>query len=242
MKYFIISPTYNSDRFVQNNIKSVKEQLLPDGVELIHIIINDGSTDSTKEVIDRNVWEKLIPIHKETRQGIMVSHLDGMRAANIYPESSGGVIIHLDGDDWFNTPNAISRIHKEYLDTNCWASYGNYVPTDPSFPKICGPTTDNDFRNKPWKWSHPRTFRLSLISNFTINDFVDENSNLYSSATDTAIFLPILEWCGKDRIRFIDEELVVYNRHNPLSEDKIDLHDQIRCARSILSKPSRSAL
>lgn len=60
-KYVIISPVRNEEKFVKNTIQSVLSQtILPSE----WIIVNDGSTDQTEEIIRKNIegypWIKLI--------------------------------------------------------------------------------------------------------------------------------------------------------------------------------------
>jgi hypothetical protein len=48
----------------------------------------------------------------------------------------------------------------------------------------------------------------------------------------------MLEMCPSDKSVFINDILYVYNKENPLSEDKIDIQEQERIANLIKSKPS----
>ena len=48
MKYYIIIPTYNEEKFIALTLQSIVEQtVLPSKV----VVVNDGSTDKTEEII-----------------------------------------------------------------------------------------------------------------------------------------------------------------------------------------------
>jgi len=65
----------------------------------------------------------------------------------------------------------------------------------------------------------------------------DSSGRWFSASPDVAIFLPILELCGKSRVRFIDEDLVyyrIYEGNEHANPDK--LRDQVRCAIELFKK------
>ena len=146
------------------------------------------------------------------------------------------IIIHLDGDDWLYDENVLTTIKDTYNSKGCWATYGDYVATDGS-PSICRETMDNSFRQTlHWQWSHLRTFKRFLWDHIDQNDFLDSNGNLYTSAADLAILLPVLEMVGCERLEYVKKPLLVYNRNNILNDDKKDLRNQERCAFDIKRK------
>ncbi len=92
----VIIPAYNSSKTILSTIKSVLNQTFSD-FELI--IINDGSTDSTLEVI-RNVLDSRIKIFSYPNNGVAVSRNQGIKNA------SGELIAFLDADDLW-TPDKL---------------------------------------------------------------------------------------------------------------------------------------
>lgn len=238
LNYFVVSPTYNSQDYILRCLESVRVQQVPENTTVYHVVVNDGSTDGTLSIIENflELNKNLRIVNHEKNLGTMYSHIDGI--SECYFGSYDDVIIHLDGDDWFYDSNAILRIHEEYKNPDCLATYGSYKTTNGS-DCVCKPVTDNNFREKiltGWPFSHPRTFRRKMFSRIKMKDLKDEAGNLYTSAQDVAIFLPILEMAGKDRIAYIPETLVTYNVDNPLNDHKIRLQDQVRCALSIYKK------
>ena len=92
-----------------------------------------------------------------------------------------------------------------------------------------------------WPFSHLRTFKKFLWDRVKTESLVDSNKKAFSSACDVAIMCPMLEMAG-DRVTFIDETLYIYNRENPLNEDKDHLDDQIRCAVEVAKQIPYEAL
>jgi len=208
LNFHVITPFKGPKDWLEECMQSVEMQTLP---VTHHIIIDNDNKGAC-----RNHFEEL---------------------QKIEPLSSN-IIIHLDGDDRFITHKALEHLTEAYSDDTTWATYGNYVGRQPS---VCRPIDDRSFResivNGGWCWSHPRTFRAHLIPHLREEDMKDFSGNWFSSAPDVAIFLPILEMCGKPRVKFIDVDLVYYRIHNHNEHaNKDKLTDQVRCALEILRK------
>lgn len=86
----IITPTYNRAYCIGNAIKSVLEQNYQN-FEII--IIDDGSTDSTEEVVRKFRDERLIYLKQSRNTGVNKAKNAGIKA------SKGKYIIFLDSDD-----------------------------------------------------------------------------------------------------------------------------------------------
>jgi len=92
IKISIITTVYNAEKYIERCVKSVINQTLQ---EIEMILINDGSTDYSQQIIDRLalIDDRLVVINKEN--GGESSALNaGLEAA------SGEYIQQLDGDDW----------------------------------------------------------------------------------------------------------------------------------------------
>lgn len=94
----VIITCYNYEQYVSLSIESVLSQSYQN-FELI--VINDGSTDNSKEVIDR-YKEKITPIHTKNF-GFISACLTGLSA------SRAPYIIFLDADDMLK-PNALAAV------------------------------------------------------------------------------------------------------------------------------------
>lgn len=108
MKISVLTPTYNRENLLKNLYNSLIENSKYD-VNVEWLIMDDGSTDNTKELIQNYIKEGTIEIkyfHQEN-QG-------KMKAINeLVPKASGDLIIECDSDDYF-TSNAFEIIKKEY--------------------------------------------------------------------------------------------------------------------------------
>ena len=83
----VVIPSYNSAKFLPEAIESILEQTLP-VFEII--VVDDGSTDETKEICDRYPAVKYV---YQNNQGVAAARNTGLRV------STGEYIIFLDSDD-----------------------------------------------------------------------------------------------------------------------------------------------
>ncbi|MFV0519418.1 MAG: glycosyltransferase family 2 protein [Lachnospirales bacterium] len=112
----IVVPSYNSEKYLEKSINS----LLVGGEEVEIIIVNDGSTDKTKEIAEN--YEKEYPtiirvVNKENG-----GHGDAVCAGVAVAE--GEYLKVCDSDDWFNGDaykkvlNGLKKIIQEKLDVD----------------------------------------------------------------------------------------------------------------------------
>lgn len=108
MKFSIIIPNYNSEKYIEKCIKSILNQTYKN-YEII--IIDDISTDNSVEIIKKILKKphKLI-INKTKRLS------GGTRNVGI-AEATGEYIIQIDSDDWFIDNKVLEDINK-YLINN----------------------------------------------------------------------------------------------------------------------------
>ena len=97
----VIIPTYNYANFICDAIKSVMEQTFPkEQIEII--VVDDGSTDNTRQILQPFIEEGLIKYFFQKNNG-------KASATKLAIEKSGGkYIFNLDADDYF-LPDKISK-------------------------------------------------------------------------------------------------------------------------------------
>ena len=99
-KVSVIIATHNHAHFLPRAISSVKEQTYQD-YELI--IVNNGSTDNTEQVIKELQWEKLRYVHQENTGSVAGPRNTGLKVAN------GDYAAFLDSDDvWY--PDKLEKV------------------------------------------------------------------------------------------------------------------------------------
>jgi glycosyltransferase involved in cell wall biosynthesis len=231
MKFSIITPVYNAEKYIEDCIKSVLHQ---DYDNWEQIIVDDCSTDFTGVKIEAAKHSKIKVITSNKRMFGAYSHLTALR--NVSPDSD--VIVHLDGDDRFYLNKSLRIIKEAYEKTGCLGSYGNYIASDGS-GSVCRPSIGpvREQIRMGWPFSHARTFKSSLIPVLTEDMLKDKEGKWLTSAADVAIITPIYEAIGLDRLIFINAPLVWYNRDNILNDDKVNVQDQVRCAFEVYNKP-----
>ena len=114
IKYSIIIPCYNGEKTIERALDSIKEQKVN---EYEVLIINDGSTDKSKEIISKYIEsdDRFKLINKENGgQATAVSR--GIR------EAKGEYIVQLDSDDTLKS-NALETIDSE-IESNDILSFG----------------------------------------------------------------------------------------------------------------------
>ena len=95
LKVSVIIPVYNTGKYVEESVRSIINQTLP---ELEIIIINDGSTDNSLQVITLlQDIDKRIFIHSQENQGLSSARNQGLNYAN------GEYIYFMDSDDILDT-------------------------------------------------------------------------------------------------------------------------------------------
>ena len=109
-KISIIIPVYNGEKYIEKCLDSIKNQTFKDYEVLI---INDGSKDNTKNLIEKYLNDKRFKLFNRTNHGIGVSRNFGL------DESSGEYICFIDSDDYVDKKyleKLYNKISKENLD------------------------------------------------------------------------------------------------------------------------------
>jgi glycosyltransferase involved in cell wall biosynthesis len=103
----IIVPAYNAAQYLRDSISSVLQQTLKEW-ELI--IVNDGSTDNTTEVLEGFLHDARIRVINQPNKGVSAARNAGIDAAK------GNYIGFLDADDYFMPGNLQQKFN--VLDKN----------------------------------------------------------------------------------------------------------------------------
>lgn len=97
----VIVPVYNSEKYIEKCLRSILGQTYG---ELEIILINDGSTDHSKDILEKYAaQDKRIKIVNQENQGVAVARNMGLDNAD------GDYILYVDSDDWIES-NMIARL------------------------------------------------------------------------------------------------------------------------------------
>lgn len=102
----VIIPTYNRKGFLLN--RALKSLFSQDDNDFEIVVIDDGSTDKTKEAIDLIANDRPVKYFYQENKGVSSARNLGVK------KSSGNIIVFLDSDDELS-PNFISFFKKFFL-------------------------------------------------------------------------------------------------------------------------------
>ncbi len=118
LKVSIITPCYNSEKYVGRTIESVRAQTLSDWE---HIIVDDGSTDSSAAVVERYLpQDRRLRLVRRVNSGCAQARNAGFRACS--PDSQ--YLLFLDADDclepeMLEVVNRYLEVHPQVGMTHC---------------------------------------------------------------------------------------------------------------------------
>jgi glycosyltransferase involved in cell wall biosynthesis len=198
-----------AEEFIERCLTSIRSQSVQDWQAFVSI---DPCGDATfqKAVMARD-GDPRIHIHQnETWRGPMINIIEGVRRSEAVAED---LIVILDGDDCFATPDALRIIQDTYRQHDCWLTYGSWLSDlgDGQGRWPAYPDGLTDFRGHPWLGTGVRTWRRWLWDLIDDGDFRDAAGQYLRVTEDQAILLPMLEMCGP-RARHIPDVLMIYTR------------------------------
>ena len=107
MKISILTPTYNRGELLKNLYNSLLENA-DYGMQVEWLIMDDGSTDGTQEIVENFSKEKIdIKYFKQENKGKMEA------INNLIKYATGELIVDCDSDDYF-TKDAFKIVKEEY--------------------------------------------------------------------------------------------------------------------------------
>ena len=239
MTFFnVIVPFYNAEKWLSRCLKTVKAQ---DYKNYRVAIVDDCSTDNSKSVIENEIegFDKFEYVTTTENGGALNSTFTAIEHINPDDED---VILVLDGDDWFAKKNVLSTLNDVYANNDCLMTYGSYIeyPSgqrgkfSKQLPEFI--IENKAFREYEWVTSHLRTFKYKLWKNIRREDVLDSNEKIYAMAGDLPVMFPMLEM-AEERSFFMEDILYVYNRTNPLNEDKVNHELQLTIEYKVRNKP-----
>jgi len=233
----IIIPLYNTEEWIGKALDSVMAQTY---TNFQCIVIDDMSTDNSNSIIKEKIEGDLRfgLIENAENVGALKNIHDAIETSDSSVED---VIVILDGDDWLENNNVLSKLNFTYNTNDCWLTYGSYIEYPSgnvgAFAQEIPPAVhrDSSYRKSPWCTSHLRTFKYHLWNRIDRNDLLDSKGNFYPMSGDLAIMFPMLEMAGS-KSKYIDDIMYVYNLTNPINDHKVNHNNQINLENEIRNR------
>ncbi len=239
----IIVPFYNASEFIEGCVNSIMTQRYDN---FTAIFIDDASTDDS--------WDKLPHDNDKAiciRNKVNVTALENIHNATMEYCDKDDIVILVDGDDKLQNKKVLSYINDFYNKEDCWIMYGQATWTNSDknpngIRGVASAYSVNEFdnlRKTGFRVSHIRTYIAGLYKNIQKQDpdfscMKDSNGDFYRCTYDVAIMYPIMEIAGFDKIKYNDKSLYIYNRENPISDDRVRQKMQWDIHADILKKKS----
>ena len=226
----VVVTGHDSVKWLQRCLESISIQ---EHKDFSCIIVDDASTDTEFEKTALSYCEKYSwsYIRNPEISGPLFSRVSGI---HFLQPADDDIIFLIDGDDWLLHENVFRYIINVYESENVYLTWGYWKPIDTSGKQTHRERTldgiylprmkyidenrdqlyiRNAYREVPFSFAHPRTFKYILWKNINQSDFLDNHGMMYTSATDYAFMYPMLEMCG-NKFKIIYERLIAYNLHD----------------------------
>lgn len=236
-KYFIIViPSYNNSRWYEKNLASVLSQNY-NNFDVIYT--DDCSPDGTGNLVaqyleQHDIDKKVTLIRNTTRCGALYNLY---RMITSCPDE--GIIVTLDGDDWFPDNEVLTRLNTVYSSDGVWLTYGQFQLHPSKTHGWASPMPDyiienNAFRDFQHLPTHLRTFYSWLFKQIKLEDFL-YLGEFYPMTWDMVMMFPMIEMAG-ERHRFIPDIMYIYNDENSISDHHVSRQLQAYLAQIIKKK------
>ncbi len=246
----IVVTGYNSSTFLKKCLDSIKMQKYTD---YQCVVINDASTEKEYAICAKEYPFEYI--ENSENLGPLGSRIVGIDFLKCQDDD---IIFLIDGDDWLLHDNVFQFIVDTYNNEDVLLTWGNWFAIDTSgnqrsrekgldsvfMPRMKYVDDNrkhlletNTYREAPFSFSHPRTFKYILWRNINPDDFLNKDGNVFRHGTDFAFMYPMIEMCG-DRFKIIYERLYAYNLHdnNEMQKSQNDMSQNRQCCRYIIQK------
>ena len=226
--FTILITSYNCAAWVEKNLGSVHDQ---EYKNFDVIYIDDNSTDNT--YVEASRFNNLKTLKNTFNKGKMQNVCESIKFMR-----QDTIVVILDGDDWLYDKLVLSKLNEVYNSGEVWMTNGSYIvePTNEIIrPNIKADYWSGNIRQKSWEFSHLGSFRKELFEKIKKKDFMNSRGEYWSTTSDQAIMWPLVEMAGPEHHRCIDAILYVYNRLNPLSDDRVHRQDQLQTEKTIRS-------
>lgn len=245
----IVSPFWNAEDYITNNIKSVAQQ---DYDNYTHILIDDYSTDNSFEIakttieqLPKSIQNKFKLIRNETNIGAIANQLSAISMCD-----QDSIIMLLDGDDWLVNNNTLFHYYNDLYSQGYEFTYGSMWSLADKIPLVAQDYPEEikkskTYRQHQFNWKIPYThLRTCLAKYFTNLDHsvFKINGEWMKSGADNPLFYELIEQIEPSKIYCNKETVCYYNDLNPLNDYKIRSGEQNKNANTSYGKDEKKIL
>ena len=191
MKITVLIPTYNYAHYIVEAIEKTLAQATKD-LEIEVLVIDDGSTDNTRGVLQHLIENNKIRYEYQQNQGKAAATRKGVAL------STGKYIFNLDADDYF-LPNKIQAF------VNAFETYPSVIHVGSAAKVIDGVGKHLSTENIPNEWADKPVNGLKLATFFLKNNTLWAGGTTYAARADVLKALVIPD--GVDM--YLDEYLIL---------------------------------
>lgn len=209
MKYSFIIPVFNSAKYIERCVESILTQNKRKEYEII--LVNDGSIDNSKEVIDSLIikYPEFLRYYEQTNKGVSSARNFGVK------QSYGEYIIFVDSDDkipdnfFVNLNKTVKNenfdiiktkvrcLEEKKYDGRFELPIFNSLSGIDALKEFCG---SNNIFATPWSYIFKRDFFINNKLKFKINTF-HEDLELIPKIIVLADNVSSVDWYGYEYIK-----------------------------------------
>ena len=212
-RYSIIIPLYNKAPYVRKALESVTSQIYTD---FECIIINDGSSDNSLEVVknfvdELKIEDRRLKIISQENAGVAAARNRGVK------ESKGEYLAFLDADDWWepNFLEEMDKLIKDYPDAGLYAT--NYVYYKPGKTRVALDLL-RGYMNYPVAYLHSDMMPVTSITTCIPRKVFDEMGGFPIGIKLGEDFLLWAKTAVHYKVAFCEKALAYYNNDIPTSQ------------------------
>jgi len=208
MKLVIVSTFWNSEDYVADCIKSIKNQYYGN---FVAYMVDDMSTDNSYNValdaIDGD--ERFVLIKNTEKKYKTKNFIDVINNPDIDWDD---VIIEIDGDDQLSDNFVLGLINKIYANEDIWICGSKWMDKNGVVGNY-GKFSANKARIKSWNFSHMRTYRAFLFRMIKEEHLMYEGE-YFKAGCDIGAGIPMLEMAGDAHFYYLDQVTYIYTWHD----------------------------
>ena len=202
----VVTPAYNEEEYIEQTLQSVERQTY-DRIE--HIVIDDGSTDSTREILDRYKDRYRLKIISQENRGQAEAVNRGFEL------SAGDIVIWLNADDILfskDTVRTVVNAFSENPDTDLLYANHAVIDEETNLKSLHVPVPWYDStRLRRWCFGAFIFMRKSVVEEFKLDPS-------YDYALDYEFYLR-LDDEGKN-FKYVNENLLGFRIHADTKSQK----------------------